>query len=66
MVAADALLKGSKADVKNLNGVYTAIDSASKAAGTYVTDAMYKGGVNAAADSSRASSRRRRPSRPRC
>ncbi|WMI32959.1 tape measure protein [Arthrobacter phage PeggyLeg03] len=48
MVAADALLKGSKADVKNLNGVYTAIDSASKAAGTYVTDAMYKGGINAA------------------
>lgn len=48
MVAADALLKGSKADVKNLNGVYGAIDSASKAAGTYVTDAMYKGGINAA------------------
>jgi TP901 family phage tail tape measure protein len=48
MVAADALLKGSKADVKNLNGVYGAIDSASKAAGTYVTDAMYQGGINAA------------------
>ncbi|AYR01520.1 tail length tape measure protein [Arthrobacter phage Seahorse] len=48
MVAADALLKGSKADVKNLNGVYGSIDSASKAAGTYVTDAMYKGGINAA------------------
>jgi len=49
MVAADALLKANKTDVKNLNGTYTAIDSASKAAGTYVTDAMYKGGVNAAA-----------------
>ncbi|QWY79648.1 tail length tape measure protein [Arthrobacter phage Persistence] len=48
MVAADALLKGSKTDVKNLNGVYNSIDSASKAAGTYVTDAMYKGGINAA------------------
>ncbi|AYN57807.1 tail length tape measure protein [Arthrobacter phage Eileen] len=48
MVAADALLKGSKADVKNLNGVYGSIDAASKAAGTYVTDAMYKGGINAA------------------
>ncbi|GAA1276944.1 phage tail tape measure protein [Arthrobacter pascens] len=47
--AADALLKGSKADVRDLNGVYTAIDSASNAAGTYVTNAMYKGGVNAAA-----------------
>jgi TP901 family phage tail tape measure protein len=49
MVAADALLKGNKGDVRNLNNVYTAIDSASAAAGTYVTDAMYKGGVNAAA-----------------
>jgi TP901 family phage tail tape measure protein len=49
MVAADALLKGNKGDVRNLNSVYTSIDSASAAAGTYVTDAMYKGGVNAAA-----------------
>jgi hypothetical protein len=46
--AADALLQAKPAEVKNLNATYTAIGAASTQAGTYVTDAMFKGGVNAA------------------
>lgn len=47
--AADILLAGTAAEVKELNGIYTSIDKAGDAAGIYVTNAMYKGGVNAAA-----------------
>jgi len=47
--AADILLAGSRAEVNQLNSTYRAIDKAGDAAGIYVTNAMYKGGVNAAA-----------------
>lgn len=47
--AADALLAGSSGDVKKLNTTYTDITKASDEAGTYVTNAMFKGGVNVAA-----------------
>jgi TP901 family phage tail tape measure protein len=44
-VAADALIGASNAQVTTLNGTYTAMDSASDAAGIYVTNSMFKGGV---------------------
>jgi hypothetical protein len=47
-VAADALIGASKSQVTQLNGTYTAIDSASNAAGIYVTNSMFKGGVSVA------------------
>lgn len=47
--AANALLAASGGEVATLNRTYVAIDKASDAAGSYVTDAMFKGGVNAAA-----------------
>jgi hypothetical protein len=46
--AADALMRAKPAEVKTLNDTYKAIGTASTQAGTYVTDAMFKGGVNAA------------------
>jgi hypothetical protein len=48
-VAADALIHASKSQVTQLNGTYTAMDSASNAAGIYVTNSMFKGGVSVAA-----------------
>lgn len=47
-VAADALIGASKAQVNTLNGTYTAMDQASATAGSYVTNAMFKGGVSVA------------------
>jgi TP901 family phage tail tape measure protein len=47
-VAADALIHASKSQVTQLNGTYTAMDSASNAAGIYVTNSMFKGGVSVA------------------
>jgi TP901 family phage tail tape measure protein len=46
--AADVLLTGTKADVKSLNKTKTAIDQASTSAGNAVTDALSKGGIQAA------------------
>jgi hypothetical protein len=47
--AADILLAGTTAERNALNSTYVAIDKAADAAGIYVTNAMYKGGINAAA-----------------
>jgi len=47
-MAAEALLQAKPGEVKKLNDTYKAIGSASNLAGTYVTDSMFKGGVNAA------------------
>jgi hypothetical protein len=46
--AADALLQAKPGEVTTLNSTYKAIGAASTLAGTYVTDSMFKGGVNAA------------------
>ncbi|WP_417216404.1 tape measure protein [Arthrobacter sp.] len=45
---ADELLKGSSTDVKSLNVAYKSVATNSNQLGTYLTDAFYKGGVNAA------------------
>ena len=47
--AAEILANATTAERNQLNSTYVAIDKASDAAGIYVTNAMYKGGVNAAA-----------------
>lgn len=47
--AADALLAGTAAQVVGLNKTYTDIGLAASRAGDAVTNAMFKGGVNAAA-----------------
>ncbi|MFJ2621373.1 phage tail tape measure protein [Glutamicibacter sp. NPDC087344] len=46
--AADALLGGSKSDMRAINQAYKDMDSYTNATGTYLTDAMSKGGINAA------------------
>ena len=45
---ADALLQGSRADVKSINASYASIQKWSDQAGKYVTGGFYKGGIDAA------------------
>lgn len=46
--AADALLGGSKTDMKDINSAYVQMDKYTNSTGKYLTDAMSKGGINAA------------------
>ncbi|MFF5791136.1 phage tail tape measure protein [Paeniglutamicibacter sp. NPDC012692] len=48
MEAATILLAGSKSDVSALNSVYKDLETQANRAGNYVTDALSKGGLNAA------------------
>lgn len=48
LIAADALLKGNRSDVRELNKQYRRLDYWSGEAGQSVTESMYKGGLDAA------------------
>ncbi|WP_417374145.1 phage tail tape measure protein [Glutamicibacter protophormiae] len=46
--AADALLGGSRSDMKDINNAYVQMDKYTDSTGKYLTEAMSKGGINAA------------------
>ena len=48
LLAANALLNASKGERNNINKAYSRLDRASGKAGQYVTESMYKGGLDAA------------------